>query len=106
MHQETQPGPAVAVLLLDELVVARSAAEAGGQHPLEHVDDVGVEEVHTARRELLEAPDGAQVGRPAEAVQGAAASSLADDAPVPEGGVHEDELRRGSERRDEEGVRR
>jgi hypothetical protein len=102
MDQQAEPGGAVRRDVLDELVVSGSPAEPRRECLLEHPDDVRVEERHPPRRELLLAPDGAKVGRPADRLQGAAAPSLPHLRLVAERHVQEREGPRPTDRRDEE----
>jgi hypothetical protein len=78
MDQQPQARLAQLLVLLEQLVVCRAAAEAARQHLLEHTDDIGVEERHTASGEFLVTADGSQVGGPAELLEGAATGSLLD----------------------------
>jgi hypothetical protein len=73
MDEEPHPGIGRGGPVLEELIVSRSAPEAGGEDFLERLDQIGVGEAHAAGRELLEASDVMEVGGPSQPLERAAA---------------------------------
>jgi hypothetical protein len=90
MDEEPHPGIGRGGPVLEELIVSRSAPEAGGEDFLERLDQIGVGEAHAAGRELLEASQRVQVRRPPEALEGTATAPGSEDSPVPERYVQQD----------------
>ena len=97
---------ALGVLVLDELVVGRAAAESLRQGLLQRLDHVGIQDAHAAGRELRVAPHLAERRVPAEGGQRTAAGSGLDHRLVPDRDVEQHERRRRAERRVQQGARR
>src|ERR1041384_6306192 len=67
---ERQPGPPLLLLLLfDELVVARAAAEFRGQALLEDIEEIAVKIIHAFAGKLFVAPDVMQMQLQPRALQ-------------------------------------
>jgi hypothetical protein len=97
VNEEPDARPSVRPLLLDELVLARDAAQARRQDLVEDADHVHVQEGHAPARELLEAPHVAEMAAPPVRLHRAAARPPLEGGAVPERDVEEDERRRPAE---------
>jgi hypothetical protein len=94
--------PAVAHLVLDQLIIGRPAADPRRKPLLERADNAGVEERHPLGRRLLDARDRVEVSPVAEAVERTATFPLLDDGLVSHRDVEHHERREGVQRGEQE----